>query len=66
MACVMILMGNVLGFVAAISSMVAFNVSVLSAVAVWSGAGCVFVLIGLAVTMLPSGEDAVSTAQELA
>jgi uncharacterized membrane protein YjfL (UPF0719 family) len=66
MACVMILMGNVLGLVAAISSMVAFNTSVLSALAVWSGAGCIFVLIGLAVSMLPYRDDVIGNAQELA
>ncbi len=66
MACILTLMGSVLGFVLATAALVLFQVPFVVALAVWVGAGVACVALGLALALSTKPEDAEVGAQELA
>jgi hypothetical protein len=55
MAFILFLAGGIAGVFAMITSIVAFDASFLSALAVWFGAGMVVSLAGIALALVPCG-----------
>ncbi len=66
MACILTLMGSVLGCVTAIIALVLFQVPFLTALAIWSISGIACVAIGLALAAGPRPQADHNAAQELA
>jgi hypothetical protein len=66
MACIVTLMGSVLGFFAAITALVMFQVPFLTALAIWSVTGIAGVAFGLILATTAPLQDADLASQELA
>jgi hypothetical protein len=66
MACIVTLMGSVLGFVAGIAALVLFQVPFGTALLIWTGAGVGCVALGLVLASAPHSHDDAEPVQELA
>lgn len=66
MACILTLMGSVLGFITAMAALVLFQVPVIAALAIWSGTGLACVGLGLALAATPRTAPDDLASQELA
>jgi uncharacterized membrane protein HdeD (DUF308 family) len=66
MACILSLMGSVVGFVAATIALALFQVPFITAIAIWSATGIALVALGLALAAMAPRHDADIGSQELA
>jgi cadmium resistance protein CadD (predicted permease) len=66
MACILTLMGSVLGFVVGVTALILFDVPFIVALAIWSVTGVACVLLGLGMAVTAAAEQADAASQELA
>jgi hypothetical protein len=66
MACILTLMGSVLGFVAAITALVLFQISFATALIIWTCVGIACVIAGLVLAHVPQPQQDAMGPEELA
>jgi uncharacterized membrane protein YjfL (UPF0719 family) len=66
MACILSLMGSVLGFVLAMAALVLFQVPLITAFLIWSATGIACLALGLALATIAAPPRADIASQELA
>jgi cadmium resistance protein CadD (predicted permease) len=66
MACILTLMGSVLGFFSALVALLLFQVPFMTALAIWGLVGFACVALGLTLAMAPAAQDDQLASQELA
>ena len=66
MAFVFVILGSIVGFLTALASLVMFDASLLTALMIWSGTGCLCVMTGIASALRTPFAARAEAAQELA
>lgn len=57
MAMISVLLGGVVGFISFLTGLIAFDLSVLSALALYLGVGCAFVVLGFVIHQWPTTRE---------